>query len=127
MAIKNALMTGITDLLILSILSKEDAYAYDISKQIKASSNDALTISLNTIYTAIYKLEREGYVTEYSKLVGRKRTRVYYHLEDKGYAYAKELSDNYLTITAGVDTFLQTMNLPSAKTDTESNNGDAQT
>lgn len=99
---KNYFLSGITDLFILSILDKEDSYAYDISKKINTTMGDELTISINTIYTVIYKLEREGYVTEYSKLVGKKRTRVYYHLEESGKSYAKELLKKYTDITHNV-------------------------
>lgn len=124
MAIKNSLMTGITDLLVLSILREGDAYAYDISKTIHSLSNDAIAISLNTIYTAIYKLEREGYVTEYSKLVGKKRTRVYYHLEETGHAYTQELLDNYVSITDGVHSLFDKLN--ATNSDLESTKGDKQ-
>lgn len=102
MANRNPLLNGITDLLILDILSVEDSYAYEIEKTIQELSNETLSIPLNTVYTAIYKLEREGYITEYSKLVGRKRTRIYYHLEESGVAYVSELLENYHNLTTSV-------------------------
>lgn len=102
MANRNPLLNGITDLLILDILSVEDSYAYEIEKTIQELSKQSLNIPLNTVYTAIYKLEREGYITEYSKLVGRKRTRIYYHLEESGVNYVSELLENYQTLTDSV-------------------------
>lgn len=102
MANRNPLLNGITDLLILDILSVEDSYAYEIEKKIQELSNQELTIPLNTVYTAIYKLEREGYITEYSKLVGRKRTRIYYHLEESGVSYVSELLESYQSLTTSV-------------------------
>ena len=82
MAYKNTLLTGITDFLVLSILKiKGDCYAYEISKYITSESNKLLSISPNTIYTVMYKLENEHMISEYSVLVGKKRTRVYYHIE----------------------------------------------
>ena len=60
MAYKNTLITGITDLLVLTILkNKGDCYAYEISKYITNESNELLSISPNTIYTVMYKLENE--------------------------------------------------------------------
>ena len=60
MAYKNTLLTGITDFLVLSILKiKGDCYAYEISKYITSESNKLLSISPNTIYTVMYKLENE--------------------------------------------------------------------
>lgn len=78
MADKNYLVTGITELLILSILDKHDSYVYEITKNVSDLSGGLLSISQNTVYTATYKLETEGKISAYSKLVGKKRTRIYY-------------------------------------------------
>ncbi len=102
MAYKNSLLTGVTDLLVLFILDRQDSYVYDITKTISRESEGLLSISQNTIYTAVYKLEEAGMISEYSKLVGRKRTRVYYHLEPAGKEHLMTLSENYSNITNGV-------------------------
>lgn len=107
MATKNLFITGNTDLLILSVLNKEDTYAYDIVKQINTISCGLLNLSNNTIYTATYKLEDNGYISEYSRLVGKKRTRVYYHLEIKGKLYLHELYDTYMKTMEGTNLVLQ--------------------
>ena len=106
---KNYFFNGITDLLILSILDNHDSYMYEIVKTIADYSGGLLNISQNTIYTAAYKLENEGKITEYSKLVGRKRTRVYYHLEPKGKEYLDELLETYKSTTEGVFKVLDTL------------------
>ena len=80
MANRNNFITGITEMLILSLLEKGDSYVYQISKSIKDLSDNSLSISQNTLYSATYKLENEGYISEYSKKVGKKRTRIYYKL-----------------------------------------------
>ncbi|MGN0448770.1 MAG: PadR family transcriptional regulator [Ruminococcus sp.] len=102
MANKNNFINGITELLILSILNKHDSYVYEIVKSITEFSGGLLSISQNTIYTAAYKLESEGKITEYSKLVGKKRTRVYYHIESSGIEYLNGILENYKTTTYGV-------------------------
>ncbi len=107
---KNYFMSGITDLLILAILDKGDRYMYEIVKCISDFSNGKLDISQNTIYTVAYKLGDDGKISEYSKLVGKRRTRVYYHLEPKGKEYLNELMENYTAITDGVTNLLKTLN-----------------
>lgn len=102
MAYKNNLITGITELLILSILEQNDSYVYEIQKKIYDHSEGLLSISLNTIYTATYKLEEEKMIKEYTKLVGKKRTRVYYHLEPKGKDHLQKLSEEYAKMSEGV-------------------------
>jgi len=99
---KNHFSNGITDMLILSILRNHDSYMYEIVKSIKEYSGGLLDISQNTIYTAAYKLGNEGKMSEYSKLVGKRRTRVYYHLEPEGEAYLEELLDNYQRTDEGI-------------------------
>lgn len=79
---KNNFFSGITELLILAIINDHDSYAYEIVKHIKEYSDNYLSISQNTIYAVIYKLENEGKISHYSKLVGKRRTRVYYRIEE---------------------------------------------
>lgn len=106
---KNYFINGITEVLILSILKKQDSYVYDIVKSITELSGGLLNISQNTIYTATYKLGNESKISEYSKLVGKRRTRVYYHLEPAGEEYLNEIMNNYLTITTGIDNLLNAL------------------
>ena len=102
MASKNYFINGITELLILSILNCHDSYVYEIVKSIENFSEGLLTISQNTIYTATYKLENEGKITEYSKQIGKKRTRIYYRIEQSGREFLKEISQNYKNTTDGI-------------------------
>jgi len=110
MASKNYFLNGVSELLILSILDKNDSYIYEIKKIIDEMSNDYLPISQNTIYAAAYKLEEEEKISEYSKLVGRKRQRIYYHLEPKGKEYLEELTTNYKMVTSAVNSILNYIN-----------------
>lgn len=107
MSNKNLFITGNTDLLILSILKTDDTYAYDIVKQITALSEGKLVLSNPTIYTAVYKLLNNGCISEYSRQVGKKRTRVYYHLEEKGAVYLDDLMKNYINTTQGTNRVLR--------------------
>ncbi len=106
---KNYYINGITDLLILSLLDNHDSYMYEIVKSINEFSGGLLSISQNTIYTAAYKLEGEGKISEYTKLVGKRRTRVYYHLEPEGKEHLEELLENYRKTTEGVNNILSSL------------------
>lgn len=112
MARKNNLIAGVTDLLVLSILDHKDNYAYEISKYIASQSDALLSMSMNTVYTVIYKLESKNMVTEYTKLVGKKRTRVYYHLEPAGKEYLDKLRTNYDNMVKGVSLIFEDLASP---------------
>lgn len=107
MAVKNPFINGMTELLVLYFLKQKDCYVYEMTKAVSELSEGRLSIPQNTIYTVTYKLENEGIITEYSKLVGRKRTRVYYHLEAPGEAYLEELMTAYRATYTGVELILQ--------------------
>lgn len=107
---KNVFTKGLTDFLILSILEKKDSYVYEIVGDISELSDEMITISQNTFYTAIYKLEENGFITNYSKLVGKKRTRIYYHIEPKGKNLLKQLSNDYSNTVEGVSRILSLNN-----------------
>ena len=101
--------SGITDILLLAILCEHDSYVYEIVKFIKENSNECLSISQNTVYAVTYKLVNEGKISEYSKLVGKKRTRIYYHIEDEGKEYYKNLLDSFQNAYNGVESILDVL------------------
>ena len=109
MAYKNNLITGIKELLVLKILEQQDSYVYEIQKMINNHSEQLLSISLNTIYTVTYKLEKENLISEYSKRVGKKRTRVYYHLEETGKEHLAKVMTNYNYMIDGVNRIINSL------------------
>lgn len=100
---RNQFQNGITDLIILLLLSEKDCYVYEIVKDIQKLSQGMLSLSQNTIYTAAYKLEKEEKISEYSRLVGKKRTRVYYHIEPKGLQCLGEMRQSYQNVINGMN------------------------
>lgn len=109
MGIKNNFFSGITEILILAILTDHDSYAYEIVKYIQEFSSGYLTISQNTIYAVTYKLENEGKISQYSKLVGKRRTRIYYHIEEEGKEYYSQILNNFRDTCKGVENILSNL------------------
>lgn len=122
MSSRNYFINGITELLILSILKDHDSYVYEIVKTITENSGNLLSISQNTIYTATYKLESEGKISEYSKLVGKRRTRIYYHIESKGEEYLDDLLANYNNTINGVHCIIDSLDTIQGKEDRTNEN-----
>ncbi len=109
MGIKNNFFSGITDLLILAILLDHDSYVYELVKYIKEYSDGFLSISQNTIYAVTYKLENERKITQYAKLVGKRRTRIYYHIESEGKEYYNQLLNSFRDTYTGVENILSNL------------------
>lgn len=90
------------DLLILSLLQTEDMYTYDIIKTIKKKTNGIIIPKNGTMYPIIYKLIEDKYITSYTRLVNNK-ARVYYHLEDSGKSYLKQITEEYNTLVKNIN------------------------
>lgn len=103
---KNNFKKGSVEMLILQILLEEDCYGYDIAQRIKERSEGAITVLEGSMYPILYRLEESGFIKQYEKLVGKRRTRVYYHLEEAGKAHLQSLVEDYTEIRNGIDKIL---------------------
>ncbi|MBQ6864316.1 MAG: PadR family transcriptional regulator [Clostridia bacterium] len=94
---------GTIELLVLHLLTTEDLYGYQISQAIEEKSLGVYTILEGSLYPVLYKLSEAGYVSEYTRLVGMRRTRKYYHLEQKGWDHYAKLRSDYETIELAIN------------------------
>lgn len=93
---------GVMSLVILSLLKREDMYGYQLVQETEKSSGGRLTTQEGSLYPVLYKLLDQGYISDRKVLVGKRMTRVYYHLEPKGEEKRKELVREYEEVTMGV-------------------------
>lgn len=100
------LKRGTAELLVLHLLSKEDLYGYQIAQSLGEKSEGVYTILEGSLYPVLYRLEDAGYISEYTKLVGKRRTRKYYRLEESGKAYYEKLLNDYIVVIHGIDKIL---------------------
>jgi len=56
------LVQGTLDLLILKTLSVEPKHGWAIAKRIQQVSKDALQVQQGSLYPALYRLERQGWI-----------------------------------------------------------------
>ena len=105
--ISSDVIRGYTDTMILFIVSCGDSYGYEISKQIKEISEDSYVMKETTLYSALTRLEKNGFITSYAGLHdGRKRT--YYKITDAGSAYYKEKCREWELTKEVIDNFIET-------------------
>jgi len=57
------LLQGTLDLLILKTLAPGPLHGWAISRQIRRSSRDVLTVNQGSLYPALYRLEDRGWIT----------------------------------------------------------------
>ena len=85
--IEENVRNGIVELLILQLLSEQDMYGYEIRKMLAQRTNHAFEIKEASLYGPLYRMSSRGLISSRKELVGEKRFRVYYHIEEIGQQY----------------------------------------
>lgn len=98
---------GVMSLLILALLEKEDMYGYQLVQAISASSSGKIVTQEGSLYPVLYKLQEQKLISDTKVLVGKRMTRVYYHLEEAGRAHLQALIQEYTMVTQGVFQIIQ--------------------
>lgn len=93
---------GVAPLIILGLLRREDMYGYQLVQETEKTSGGRITTQEGSLYPVLYKLEDQGYISSRRVTVGKRMTRVYYHLEPAGEDLLKQLTQEYETVTQGV-------------------------
>ena len=104
--VRNNFKKGATALLILTFLQEGDMYGYQISQMLLERSDGEFSIPEGSLYPALYKLIEQGYITDHKELVGKRMTRVYYHLENSGREYLKQLTKDYFFVKNNIEKIL---------------------
>lgn len=93
---------GVMSLVILALLKREDMYGYQLVQETANSSGGKLTTQEGSLYPVLYRLLDQGMISDHKVQVGKRMTRIYYHLEPAGDARLKELIQEYKDITQGI-------------------------
>ncbi len=101
--IEENLKRGILEMLILRMLSDEDMYGYQMINEMNMRGKGLIDIKEGSLYGPLYRLIDKNYISENKVLVGKRRTRVYYHLEPLGVEYLNTIVDVYSKITEAVN------------------------
>ncbi|MDD6043353.1 MAG: PadR family transcriptional regulator [Eubacteriaceae bacterium] len=97
---------GTVEMLVLYLLKDQDLYGYQITSLIKELSEGNVVVTESTLYPTLYKLLNKQFISDYEETIGKRRVRVYYHLEDTGKKRLDDLLEDYETITLGISKIL---------------------
>ena len=78
------LLSGCTDLLVLSLVAPGDMYGYEMIAALEARSDHTFTMKEGTLYPVLHQLEKEGALKSYEKQAPSGRVRKYYRITPKG-------------------------------------------
>src|SRR5215470_20252309 len=78
------LVQGTLDLLLLKILALEPMHAWAVGQRLKQVSGDVLQVSDGSLYTALHKLEQQGWITAEWKVTDNGLRAKFYSLTRSG-------------------------------------------
>lgn len=93
---------GVMSMVILGLLKRADMYGYQLVQETERVSGRRIVTQEGSLYPVLYKLVDQGLISDKRVQVGKRMTRVYYHLEPAGEQRLKELIQEYEQITQGV-------------------------
>lgn len=99
---QNTFRRGVLSLVILGLLRKEDMYGYQLVQETQRQSGGRITTQEGSLYPVLYKLVDQGLISDRRVQVGKRMTRVYYHLEPAGEQRLQELLREYEETSRGV-------------------------
>lgn len=105
--ISSDVIRGYNDTMILYLLQIKPSYGYEISKDIKAMTNEKYVIKETTLYSAFTRMETNGFIESYSEAAENGKRRTYYRITQKGVDYYKEKCEEWNLTKEVVENFIK--------------------
>ncbi|MDQ0058659.1 PadR family transcriptional regulator PadR [Paenibacillus harenae] len=100
------MLKGTIDLLILSVLVRQNNYGYEISKAIKERTEGEFEIQEATLYLSLKRLEKQGAISAYWGDQSHGGRRKYYSVTDEGQRMLKKFIADWEKTTEIVNRFI---------------------
>lgn len=98
MQIRDNFKKGSVEMMILSLLKDGDLYGYEMSQLIQKRGGGYISIPEGSLYPTLYKLEEKNCISSCRKQVGKRLSRVYYHIEEEGLRYLTEMMEEFYAV-----------------------------
>ena len=104
---KTALLQGTLDMLILRTLLFGPAHGHQISKHIQRTTDDVLQVEHGSLYPALHRMERKGWITaKWEMAKDRNREFKYYRLTPTGRKQLAHEESKWKQLAAAVATVM---------------------
>jgi transcriptional regulator len=101
------LVQGTLDVLILKILALEPLNGWAISQRLKQISSDVLGVSDGSLYPALHKLERRGWITAQWKASENNRRAKFYSMTRLGRKQLEKETANWNRVSVAISAILK--------------------
>lgn len=97
---------GTLDLLILKTIALEPQHGWAISQRIQQISSDVLRVQQGSLYPALHRLERRGWITAHWGASENNRQAKFYELTRNGRKQLEAQADSWRRLTLAVGQIL---------------------
>jgi transcriptional regulator len=102
------LLQGTLDMLVLKTLSRESMNGYAIAKWIQFTTEDTLQLEEGSLYPALYRMERKGWITsKWGQSENNRRAR-FYSLTSAGRKQLQTETRSWTDVSTAIDKIMQT-------------------
>jgi PadR family transcriptional regulator PadR len=105
--VRSDLLQGTLDMLVLKILSLEPLHGWGISERIQAVSGEVFQVNQGSLYPALRRLKRRGWITSEWRVTENNRRARYYALTAAGRKQLAEERQAWARSSAAVERILQ--------------------
>ena len=106
------LLQGTLDLLILKTLSWGAAHGYAVARWIQDATDDVLRIEEGSLYPALHRLEKRGWIASEWGLSENNRRAKYYRLTTRGRQQLRAESSTWAVFSGAVSKLLASTDRP---------------
>lgn len=96
-----------TPLLVLSLLSREDMYGYQMIAQLEKKLDSTFAMKEGTLYPILRQLENEGAIRCYEQTAPTGRKRKYYTLTEKGKLLLRQEEASWRAYQRSIDAVVE--------------------
>ena len=100
MALYDQIRKGSTSTLILSLLSEEPMYGYQITQELQRRSEGYFEMKEGLLYPALHQMEQDGLISSEWQTVAGARQRKYYSITEEGRKVLARSVTEWTTFTA---------------------------
>lgn len=102
------LLQGTLDMLILKTLTRGAMHGYEIARWIQQISEEALQVEEGSLYPALYRMERRGWIASKWGQSENNRKARFYSLTPVGRKQLESESRGWVKLTAAISKIMQT-------------------
>lgn len=100
---KGDLLQGTLDMLVLKALQLEPMHGWGITERIEQWSQQVLQVNQGSLYPALYRLQRQGWITSFWQTTENNRRARYYELTAAGRRQLAVEQESWERLSAAVN------------------------